>query len=768
MNRKIFFYTIWLSFIILSSCKDDTLDLYKRPEWLTGKAYTQIKLQPQLSIFAHALELTGYDTIIDVSGSYTVFAPNNEAFTNFLQSSSYNSVDDIPLPQLNDIVKYMIVQNPWSKTQLQSLDIYGWIDTLDLNNGKPKGFKRQTLLLKDDYYFGLDINNESKIVIIDSAFTDWHRRVINDTRKYVPIFYKDYFKIYNLSGSDYEFYFDRPMENINDLYFAGSKLIGNEIFAENGFIYEVDRVVEPLKNSYEILNNKDGDYSYSQFLDLINKFPNFVYNQDKTFNQPDAELGLEVDSLFDLTYPKLAFNITSEDTKAPIGTFGLPANVAVRYHHGIVAPTNEALNDFMRTYIEGPGQWGNLNSAPENISRIFVNTHLAANAIYQTDIINGFINGESDIQTLNPSYIVQKQFGSNCTFIGTNKAIIPRAFKSVTGPVYTLKGYSTVMNAIESSGLLPALKRQNENYLFFIESDYKLSIDSSLLYDKYKQSFNTVILSPEPGIPGDKVSLDVTDLRTLLLNHTAIEQIQGNSRKEFIKNMAGNYLVVDNLTGVISGSAPTTEGFNGSNFADDPPVQISTDADNGITYEIKNWFSFSNRSIYSLVSSTYPTFHNLLIKAGLADIKEFRYTFMRDNLKYTIFVPSENALNNFQADTLNIEDLKELLLLHFISGPLIFTDGKANPDYYSTSKLDEKSTEFLKIYTKIYINTGVDEIEFQDRNGNSYLIVPESNSTNAIASKSVGDPNQVFILTETTGVVHLIDKVLVADSLDLK
>ncbi|HPR32629.1 MAG TPA: fasciclin domain-containing protein, partial [Prolixibacteraceae bacterium] len=61
------------------SCKQDEFDKYERPDWLAGKVYTQIKAEENLSTFAKCLELTGYDRVVDVSGSYTVFAPTNEA-----------------------------------------------------------------------------------------------------------------------------------------------------------------------------------------------------------------------------------------------------------------------------------------------------------------------------------------------------------------------------------------------------------------------------------------------------------------------------------------------------------------------------------------------------------------------------------------------------------------------------------------------------------------------------------------------------------------
>ena len=159
-------------------------DKYARPDWLAGKVYTQLKDQPNLSTFAECLELTGYDTIIDRSGSYTVFAPDNDAFSAWFQSHpTYNSLGDIPMGKLAEIVKYHIVQNPWTKNQLRTLDVYGWIDTLDLTNNKPRGFKRQTLLLDKNRKLGIVQNANKSLQIVDTLESSWKRVVAIDSRK---------------------------------------------------------------------------------------------------------------------------------------------------------------------------------------------------------------------------------------------------------------------------------------------------------------------------------------------------------------------------------------------------------------------------------------------------------------------------------------------------------------------------------------------------------------------------------------------------------
>lgn len=767
-GTKSFVYLVLLLFIA-GSCRDDSyIDKYERPKWLAGKVYTQLKGQPDLSTFAKCLELAGYDTILDVSGSYTVFAPTDEAFSRYFQQSPYKRVEDIPRALLNDLVKYHIVQNPWSKNQLRSLDVHGWIDPKDLTNNEPKGYKRETLLLdKDPRYgvFGERRNLRNYISIVDTTATSWKRRETIDSRKYAPIFYKEYFDIYELNSADYEFYFNRPIESPSDIYYAGGKVMGDEVFAENGFVYKIDRVVEPLKNAYQILSDKSGPRSYTAFLDLINTFPSFVYNNNKTLNQPGAAQGLTVDSLFDLTYPRLTFNINREKTKAPPSTYGLPTDVAIRYHHGLIAPTNEAFNAFVNEYLVGGTRWGSLKNAPEHIKRIIINTYMSVNPIYPTDLDKGFYNGELDLITVDRESIVQKQYGSNCTFMGVDQAIVPRAFKSVTGPIYLSRGYSQVMYAIESSGLLSSLKRQNQDYIFFVESDQSLQEDSSLVYNQVMERFSAFMISPGSI---QEFGLTKTDLRTLLLNHVGLEKPKGLARKEFIPTQAGTYLIVNNETGEVRGTDVTTQGYGGSQVVQEIPRQISTNADNGTTYEINNWFSFSAVSLYSAISTKYPKFHNLLKAAGFDLAKEYRYSFISESEVYTVFVPSDAAIDAYQTAGMTVDQLKRLVLLHFVPGQIIFTDGKKSAGYYETARTSEASSQYATFYTRLKLEPGIDIIRIMGKDGSPFVEVQESPKTNLILGKGVGLGTEAIVGTISNGVIHEIDKVLDFAALDTK
>jgi len=767
---------IALLLVLFFGCRrdDELTGHYARPSWLAGKLYTQIKSKPELSTFADLLHISGYDTIINVSGSYTVFAPSNDAFTSYFQNNpNYKSISDLPKSEVLKLVKYHLVQNPWSKKQLVSLDIFGWIDTLDLKNNLPKGYKRETLLREKNKLYGVEWSkykkensNLKRQNIVDTLATTWHRRVFTDSRKFSPIFFKQYFDIYNLSTNDYAFYFGRQFEGVTDLYYAGGRITSDEIFAENGFVYVIDRVIEPLKNGAEILSDNSKGNSYSSYYNLVNLFSEFEYNEPETFKQPGADQGLNVDSLFNLVYPQLLFDITSEKTKPPKGVYGLPSDVTIRYHHGIVAPTNEALNQLVSRYLSGGNNWGSLAAAPENIKRIIANSSLSINPVYPTDLQTGFLNGEDDIVKMDESGIVQKEYGSNCTFIGINQPIVPRAFSSVTGPVYTRKGFSKVMYAIEKSGLLSALKRQDANYSFFVEPDQFTSIDSSLIYDPFREIFSVAMLYPSI----QKITLTADDLRLLLLNHIGTDQPKGLARKEFVRNLAGNYLIFNNITKEVSGTAPTTFGYQGSRQVNIIPRQISTNSDNGTTFEIDNWFNFSVNGMFAVLSAKYPKFHNLIKKAGYSLDKLSKYSFMADNQIYTVFAPTDSLLNTINTDAMSMKQLQDFVLFHFVQGAMIFTDGNMATRYYETARIDESSSQYSTIYTQLKIEPETDQIIIPSKDGSPSVVVNESPKTNILTGRSFSSGTQqlAFPNSLNNGVIHEIKKPLLFDLVDTK
>jgi uncharacterized surface protein with fasciclin (FAS1) repeats len=255
------------------------------------------------------------------------------------------------------------------------------------------------------------------------------------------------------------------------------------------------------------------------------------------------------------------------------------------------------------------------------------------------------------------------------------------------------------------------------------------------------------------------------------MNHIGTETIKGEARKEFIRTLGGNYIVVDNVTKIVSGTAPTTQGYNGSGIVDVKLSEINIKTDNGKAYEIGDWFSFTASSIYSKIanSASFSTFDSLLYVAGLVDRLSSSYTFLNNSNYYTVFAPTNSALWAYRADTITDKKrLKKFLMMHFVQREIIFTDGKKPSKYYQTLREDEKSTSTSTVFTNIYIKPGTDVIDIFDKNGGNYLSVSEAGTaTNIIAGYLVQSSGTVrFPVYLANGVIHQISKVLLVKDVD--
>lgn len=107
MKNLKFLVLIILSATMFVSCSDDDDD---NPE-VEGDSIVDIATStPSLSSFTEALEVAGLTSTFDGSGTFTVFAPTNDAFQELLDSNSdWSSLGDIPVATLGLVLKYHVL-----------------------------------------------------------------------------------------------------------------------------------------------------------------------------------------------------------------------------------------------------------------------------------------------------------------------------------------------------------------------------------------------------------------------------------------------------------------------------------------------------------------------------------------------------------------------------------------------------------------------------------------------------------------------------------
>lgn len=104
------------------SCDNDDDDDTQQPQTIAAIA----KSNPNLSSLVAALERADLTTTLNSSGSYTVFAPTNTAFTAFLQANGYANLNAVPVAALKEILLNHVLS-----TKVKSSEIVtGYVKTL--------------------------------------------------------------------------------------------------------------------------------------------------------------------------------------------------------------------------------------------------------------------------------------------------------------------------------------------------------------------------------------------------------------------------------------------------------------------------------------------------------------------------------------------------------------------------------------------------------------------------------------------------------------
>ncbi|MEW5677317.1 fasciclin domain-containing protein [Flavobacterium enshiense] len=108
-----------------------------------------------LSLLVDALTRTDLAQTLDQTGSYTVFAPTNNAFTTFLAANGFASLDDVPEALLKEILLNHVVSGSFTSSSLTT----GYVKTL----GKGSASNTNTLSMFIDTSSGVKLNGVSNV-----------------------------------------------------------------------------------------------------------------------------------------------------------------------------------------------------------------------------------------------------------------------------------------------------------------------------------------------------------------------------------------------------------------------------------------------------------------------------------------------------------------------------------------------------------------------------------------------------------------------------
>lgn len=144
--------TLILSFLVLLiSCNDDNTAAPPVDNSITGLALKT----PDLSMLVQALQRAELTATLQASGTYTVFAPTNSAFTAFLATTPYSTINDVPKEALTQILLNHVITTKLTASDLTT----GYIKTM----AKGTASTTNTLSMYVNTAAGVELNGDAKV-----------------------------------------------------------------------------------------------------------------------------------------------------------------------------------------------------------------------------------------------------------------------------------------------------------------------------------------------------------------------------------------------------------------------------------------------------------------------------------------------------------------------------------------------------------------------------------------------------------------------------
>lgn len=149
-----FLIVLILGGLVITSCSDDDDDSSSPT---VDYSITGIASRTEnLSILVQALTKAELSTTLSGSGSYTVFAPTNTAFTTFLNANGFANLDAVPVPVLKEILLNHVVSGAIQSSSLTT----GYVKTL----AKGSASSTNTLSMFVNTSSGVKLNGVSKVI----------------------------------------------------------------------------------------------------------------------------------------------------------------------------------------------------------------------------------------------------------------------------------------------------------------------------------------------------------------------------------------------------------------------------------------------------------------------------------------------------------------------------------------------------------------------------------------------------------------------------
>jgi uncharacterized surface protein with fasciclin (FAS1) repeats len=691
---------LFLILICAIGCQNEFEKYYARPENIKGPIYEQLQNEGRFSIFLSCIDKTTYKNTLNRTGYFTVFAPNDEAF----KKMGITSIDQLDTFTIKNIVLYSIINYGYTPDQLAAYQSpNGW--------QYGKAFRRQTRL--NEYVISDSIIDTTRLGYNKSEIL-----LINKKSKYVTYFLNQFFLPQNLNENDFKTFY--PNTEYKGFHILDATVIGKQIIAENGYIYELDKVNLPSDNIDEaLIKNKN---KFSKFKYILDKFVTYKYDSlssikygkpvySKTYNTLKNTIDANISVLFTPNNEDWMSSGLSNDNPSQTNSWTL------------FVPSDDAVDNFIKTKLSAFNYSIDevFNQRPEIFSE-FINAHMFTTAKWPSQ----FASNERLFGTsLNNSNLTFSYVASNGFLYGIDKLLeTNNIFNSVFGELMLNPKYSIMyVTALKDAAIKNVLTNKDLSYTLFLCADSAYN----LINYKYSDSVKSIVKISEPT----KNALD--SFKVIFYYQIAKGDNEDLSGSGFLTTYNNGYIKFDNykLWGYGNIEKNSTVNVLETIFA----------PNNGTVFIIDKPILPPTRTYASVLSSppagaSFSRFYNLITALNL--IVNGKLNGIAAGQAVTILVPTDDAIASYTG-----AKNENFILNHIIPGKIILTDGnfKGFVKTLCVSYMYGKT----KIYTELQIGGDNNNITITDDTGQTANVLKTSGSN---------------IFTTDNAVILQIDKAL--------
>ncbi len=612
--------------LIMASCQDQMDEHYEAPDWLKGSAWDVLEARGNYSIFLDGADLAGFKPVLQGKSLVTVMAPNDSVFTQYLAGQGKSSIEDFSESELKRLIGFHLMYYSYDKDMLVNFRPEEGDGATD----------EEKLEMAGLYYKHRTRSYEAPTMELDSNGV---KVTVYHNERLLPVFS---YMMFDTKGID-------PAYNY-EYFYPGSKWKGTDgfnvsnanvdeygIVTDNGYIYMVDQVVEPLETIYSELQKKE---EYSRYLELYDQYSTYELDEQLT---TDFGNGTDLYRHYHDPLPNIA-------CEWPVTNY---RNIsALSYQaYSVFAPSNTAFDDFFESYWK-PGGYTSLS----DVSTVAM-VYLLYNSVYNSSIVfpeeikNGNIENSFDMLIdfdVDNVPAENRIMCENGVLYGLDELEPPGMFTSVTGPAFRYKDLSYYLYMLNTSKMLVGLSSKDATITELIPGNDQMKeggislIDGSLWSDD----------------DGDLSQMSSSTMTNIVNLHTVTggEGISFSGSQVLRTNIAYTYWYMKD--GKITTSVLFNEKFmNPSSTVSFVDLhELTNDGagwSNGRAYTYDNSDLFrpllSTTSVQNQLAITrdesypYYQFSQLLRDAGLASATEGRLTFLM-GLRCAIFIPTNEVL----------------------------------------------------------------------------------------------------------------------------